>query len=401
MKKNIGILFSISRKMGVFQYGLSIAEGLINYINDFNYTILYFGEESPKEFLKAKSLENVNFISLDGRPNSWTGKIEMLVNILTGNPLFVINKKNKDILKNARIDLLIIPFPLLFGFENKIPYIVSVPDIMYKYYPGFPEYSFRKRITNNLVYGCAIKHSVLNVVDSLYGLEDLRKFFNTPQENIRVIPYIPPGYIYRLKNMSQEIINNSLKKYNLPKKFIFYPAQFWFHKNHLRLIKALKLVKENKATKISLVLVGDPGANNENYKKVVSFIEKAGLKKQVFILGYVLDQEMVALYKKALALVFPTLIGPTSIPPLEAMVLGTPVMCSNLFAMPEQIGGAGLFFNPFNPEDMAEKIYQLWTGDKLREKMIKKGFIRAKKITPDGYTKKWENVIKEALLKQN
>jgi glycosyltransferase involved in cell wall biosynthesis len=95
--------------------------------------------------------------------------------------------------------------------------------------------------------------------------------------------------------------------------------------------------------------------------------------------------------------VFPSLIGPTNIPPLEAMVLGTPVVCSNLFSMPEQVGDAGLLFDPFNVEDMAEKIYQIWTDEDLRQNLIRKGYERIRNMTIENYAKQWENIIDEAL----
>lgn len=395
MKKNIAILFPVSRKMGVFQYALSIAEGLINYCPDFNYTLLYFADESPKEFLKVNSLADVNFISLDASPNNTIGKIKFFLNCILGKPIFTINKINKERLKKANIDLMVIPFQLLFGFENDIPYIVSIPDVMWNYYPDFPEYKLIKRLKLNFVVHYCTKYSLLNIVDARSGLEDLKKFYKVPESKIKSIAYNPPGYVYEYNSMSSERVENLLSKYHLPEKFIYYPAQFWFHKNHLRLIKALKILKEEKNTKVNLVLAGNPGANNENYNKVMELVKEAGMQDQIFQLGYVSDEEVVALYKKSYALVFPTLIGPTSIPPLEAIVLGTPVLCSNLFSMPDQVKDAGLLFDPFNEKDMAEKIYQLWQNFDLREKLVENGKTMSKNITKENFAKKWESAIKD------
>lgn len=60
------------------------------------------------------------------------------------------------------------------------------------------------------------------------------------------------------------------------------------------------------------------------------------------------------------------------------MALGTSLMCSNLFSMPEQVGDAGLLFDPFNIEDMAEKIYRIWRDENLRQELIKKGYQRVR-----------------------
>ena len=129
----------------------------------------------------------------------------------------------------------------------------------------------------------------------------------------------------------------------------------------------------------------------------MDFIKKNNLSDQITYLEYVSDKEMVALYKKSVALIYPSLFGPTNIPPLEAILLGTPVICSKLFSMPTQIGDAGFFFNPFEIKDIAEKIYRIWTDKDLRSNLIRKGYKKAKNITLERYAKQWEDIIDEAL----
>ncbi|MBX4200847.1 glycosyltransferase family 4 protein [Candidatus Parcubacteria bacterium] len=398
MKKNIAILFPVSRKMGIFQYSLTIAEALAG-VADFNLHILYFGEENPKEFLKVADINDIAFTSLDASGGNLFGKIEFIINWLLRKPVFVINKKNKEALGKLSLDLLILPFPILFGFEHNIPYIVTIPDIMHKYYPGFPEYDVKTRIKRDMVYALSAQKSVLSVTESSQGTKDLNRFYHIPEDKIRAIYLIPPGYLYTYKDMDQAGIQVLLGKYNLPEKFIFYPAQFWFHKNHVRLIESINIVQKKYGQEVHLVLAGNPGANNKNYQQVMGLAEKLGIAGQVHALGYVTDEELVALYKKSTALVYPTLIGPTNIPPLEAMVLGVPVLCSDLFSMPEQLGGAGVLFDPFNSEDMAEKIHQVWTNEPLRKTMIEKGYLQLPRFTSEKYGREWVAVVKEALAK--
>lgn len=397
VKKNIAVLFPLSKKQGAFQYALSIADSLINYSDKFNYLILYYGSENPKDSLKIKDKDNVQFISLNNRPNRLIGKIRLLFNAFTGKPLFSVNKENERILKDIKANLLIIPFPLLLGLESKIPYIVSILDIMHRYYPGFPEYPFWERLKRDIVYKFSAKHSLLSIVDSGQGIEDLCKFYKIPKKKIRAISFFPSGYVHKYKDMDQGLVSEIIEKYNLPEKFLFYPAQFWYHKNHLRLLKALKLIEEKNGVKIPLVLVGDSNANKNNYQKIMDLAKGLDVRH----LGYVSDKEVVALYKKSTALVFTSLGGPTNIPPLEAMILGTPVLCSNLFEMPKQVGGAGLLFDPFNVGDMADKIYRIWTDERLRKELIEKGLNRAKSFTLENYAKIWETTIEQAINLKN
>ena len=109
------------------------------------------------------------------------------------------------------------------------------------------------------------------------------------------------------------------------------------------------------------------------------------------------EREVVVLYKRATTLVFSELAGTTNIPLLERIVLGTPVLCPGFFSVPEQIGDAGFLFDLFNVEDMAEKIYRIWTDENLRQKFIQKSYKIVKDIKLEKYTKQWGQVIKEAI----
>jgi len=391
---NIGIMFPDNKCGGTFQYALSIADSLTKYSKRFKYNIISYDAENLK-CLSDFNSEDIKYILIPNRKSTLKYKINMLSELLLNKGVFNVQNNRKFLqLRNYKIKILIIPSPSLCGFSNKIPYIVSIPDLMYKYYPSFPEYPLKLRIGRNIVYKNAAKRSLLTIVDSQRGADDLNKFFKIPKEKIRVIPYIPAGYIYKYKNMSLEISENILKRFNLPERYLFYPAQFWYHKNHIRLFKALKLLNEIYQEKIYIVLVG---SQKESFTNIMNFIKENNMSDQIIYLGYVSDKEMVALYKKAIAIIFPSLLGPTNIPPLEAMVLGVPVLCSELFSMPEQIGNAGLLFNPFEVKDMADKIYKIWVDRDLRSDLIRKGYKKVKDMTLERYAKQWEAVIGEAL----
>lgn len=399
MKKKIGILIPPLESGGVFQHALTIIESLINYSDKFDYQIIHYDSEREnlENFLNLK-LNQKHFLSIPYNPFSLPRKILRFLNLIFGGEFFP-DKNFYPILKNNKIDLLIFPTPFTFMIPYKIPYIVFIPDLMYRYYPNFSDYDWRLRIKRDIVYGYFAKHSVLNVVDSEQGADDLSKFFNIKKEKIRIIPHTPASYLHKYKEMDLRTIMDILAKYNLPEKFLFYPSQFWPHKNHLRLIKALHLIRETSGLKIPLVLAGSFSAlYRKTYEEIMELIRRLNIAEQIIHLGYVSKKEIVALYKKSTALIFPTLIGPTSIPPLEAMILGTPVVCSNLFEMPKQVGEAGLLFNPFSVEDIAEKIHKIWTDKNLRQEFVRKGYEKTKNINLENYSKRWERIIDEAFV---
>jgi glycosyltransferase involved in cell wall biosynthesis len=241
----------------------------------------------------------------------------------------------------------------------------------------------------------AARYSVISVVDSNRGTDDLHNYFNIPIDKIRVIPHKVPGYIYSNHDMNADTAKGILSRFDLPEKYLFYPSQFEHAKNHKRLIQALKLVESNHGMRVPLILAGREG---DSFKEIMTLIRQYRMTDQVVHLGFASGKEIVALYRLAVALVYVSLGGPTNLPPLEAMILGTPVLCSNLFSMPEQVGDAGLLFDPFRPEDMAEKIYMIWTDEDLRRRLIEHGSQKRKnELTQDGYAKQWESVIGNAM----
>ena len=302
--KNIGILFPSRKSGGVFQFTLSVAESLINYTapKKFKYCIIHYADESPEKDLAIRA-GAANFISISQKSIAWPRKILHFLNLIVFNSSRLADNTSETF-KNITFDLLIYPTPFTNDFFNGIPCIAYIPNMMYRYYPRFPEFPFMTRITRDIVYKYYTRKAAIYASDSEQGIEDIHKFLHVSLNKGRVIPFIPAGYIYKHRGMTIGEIKNTLKKYNLPEKFIFYPAQFWHHKNHLRLIQALGIIKEKYNTDVNLVLAGNAeGKYKKTAQLVFSEAEKLGVASQITHLGYVSDSEMAALYKKSLALV--------------------------------------------------------------------------------------------------
>jgi len=246
-----------------------------------------------------------------------------------------------------------------------------------------------KKYYAEFFYSLRLKNAYRIVVEANYIKEDLMRYYKIPEDRIFII--VSPILIskYEIKEERYLVIRN---KYNLPSKFIFYPAHFIEDKNHIKLVKALKIIKDKYNEIIPLILVG---SKKNNFDNVMKAIEKLNLERQVKYLGYIPDEDMPYLYKLSTALVMPTLFESVSMPIWEAFYLGVPVVSSNVFALPEQVGDAGLLFDPFNIEDMAEKIYKIWVDENLREELVRKGYNRIKELTLENYAKQWEDVIEE------
>lgn len=258
--------------------------------------------------------------------------------------------------------------------------IQPVHDLMHRYEPDFEEimvtYTEREKF-----FSSKARIADVILVDSKLGKKQyLECYFEKRKHNARV--EVLPFVVSNICKKHEEYID-------IPVKYIFYPAQFWEHKNHKNLILAIKILKE-KIPDIHLILVG---SEKNSLRMVKSLIQKNLLGNHISILGFVSDEQLVYLYKHAVAMVMPTYFGPTNIPPLEAMALGCPVIVSNKYAMGEQVGEAGLLFNPDSSEDIAHCIMQVWNDAELRQNMIEKGYEQSKKWTQKDFQKRFIKIV--------
>ena len=181
-----------------------------------------------------------------------------------------------------------------------------------------------------------------------------------------------------------------MEKYRIKPDFLLYPAQFWPHKNHVNLLKALDLLRKRDGITLDLVFTGsDKG--NQHY--VRDKVREWGLSEQVFDLGFVSREELNALYGSALALIFPSFFGPDNIPPLEAFALGCPVLASRVAGAEEQLGNAALLFDPTDPTDIAEKVLAVKSDPALRKQLTKEGGKIAQLRSPKRYIAQIDEIL--------
>lgn len=124
-------------------------------------------------------------------------------------------------------------------------------------------------------------------------------------------------------------------------QFLLYPARRWPHKNHDRLFAAFRQLRSERP-ELRLVLTGDTSSG--------------AAPEGVDVLGLVSPEALVDLYRRAAALVFPSLYEGFGQPPLEAMACGCPVACSNAGALPEVVGDAARLFDPRDPAAIADAV---------------------------------------------
>jgi len=177
--------------------------------------------------------------------------------------------------------------------------------------------------------------------------------------------------------------------------YIYYPAQLWEHKNHVTLLKALKIVHK-KNPEIILIL---SGSRQNAAEKIIKMIHEMDLDEKVRYLGYVPDSQIPILYRNAKMLVMPTLFGPTNIPTLEAFYYGCPAVISYIPGVIEQTNDAALLFDPMSEHDIAEKILLILESKTLRDELIQKGYGRTRILSFENYKRQFFPILEENLRK--
>jgi len=279
---------------------------------------------------------------------------------------------------------------VIFPAQDALTYLMPVPtigvihDLMHRYERQFPEVGDQKEfLKREFHYQKMCEWSKAILVDSELGRKQAEESYAMAKYKCHALPFIT--------GVEANQNSNIREKYNLPEKYFFYPAQFWQHKNHIRLLKALSKVIQ-QYPEMQLVLVGSP---KNGYDEVVDIIETLKLKNNVTILGLVPDDDMAGLYQNARALIMPTFFGPTNIPPLEAFALGCPVAVSNIYAMPELYQDAALYFDPNQVDEIVTIMMRLWEDNSLCDNLKSKGKLKHKSWHYPHFKTKLESILED------
>jgi len=213
---------------------------------------------------------------------------------------------------------------------------------------------------------------------SHWAREDFIRQYDLPPEKVKVIPGGSVLHAYPVPEECDLVATR--QRFNLPERFIFYPARLWPHKNHLGLLEALALLRDRDRLVVPLV---SSGGFEASYSTIRKRVRQWRLDDQVRFLGFVRPLELQCLYQLCRGLVFPSKFEGWGLPVTEAFAAGVPVACSNVTSLPELAGDAALLFDPYRPDQIADAIRRLWTDEELRQTLIERGHQRARQFTWD------------------
>ena len=166
-------------------------------------------------------------------------------------------------------------------------------------------------------------------------------------------------------------IKESIKeKYTGGKEYFIYAGAIHPRKNLVNLLKAFSIFKKRMQSNMKLVVVGRLAWKNNEFLKLVNSYK---YRTDIVITGYLPEEELASLMASAYALVYPSLFEGFGVPVAEAMKCRVPVLTSEESSMQEVAGEAGLYFNPNNHADIADKMMLIYKDENLRQQLIEKG----------------------------
>ncbi|WP_105175000.1 glycosyltransferase family 4 protein [Pseudoalteromonas sp. T1lg122] len=340
MKVCIDLTFWRCNKAGGIQ---TVLLNYLYYFDELNATysvILY--EEELKYLTSNYKFENLKFLNLGKRPNLF---------IRYANELFLLPKK---LLKKNDVILTFNYFCFLSIFF-KVRSIIMVHDMNHI---DVPETLGRfKAFVRGLLVGNAIRSSELTLTVSKFSEERLKSHY---QINKTLVLY---------NSINERILSKKDISGHKYEDYFLFVGSTHPHKNVDIIIDYLA----SDGADMNLVIVGQ---KKKAHDRLLNKVRENNLNSKVHFTGYLPDEELISLYKQAEALIFPSKYEGFGIPPIEAMAMGCPCICSNAAAIPEVCGEAALYFNPGSVAELSDAIHRLKKEEGLREKIINKGFDR-------------------------
>lgn len=244
----------------------------------------------------------------------------------------------------------------LAGKKHPFKTIAWIPDFQHLHLPDFfPASEVKLR---EFKYRKWIRDCDRMILSSNDALRDYQSFVPGYVDKVRVIHFVSQidPRVYELDDA-----HALCQKYRIPNKFFFLPNQFWTHKNHLAVVKALSVLKSRQCS-VHVVCSGyaDDLKNASHMKTLHAAIADAQIATQFHLLGLIDYTEMLTLFRHAVSVINPSLFEGWSSTVEEAKSIGKNMVLSDLPVHREQAPPSARYFDPHDYEALAEILWEKW-----------------------------------------
>ncbi|WP_428939603.1 glycosyltransferase family 4 protein [Fontivita pretiosa] len=253
-----------------------------------------------------------------------------------------------------------------------LPTIYNPHDLQHLHYPQF--FSPVDLALRETIYRTACELANTVVVGSEWIKQDVVRHYRLDPQKVQIIPWAPPTEFY--PPLEPERLEQARRRLSLPQTYMLYPAVTWPHKNHLRLLEAIAELRDRRGMVVNLVCTGSKYPFH--WPKIEQRVRELRLEPQVRFLGFVSEEDLRAVYRLAQFLILPTLFEADSCPIHEAWKEGLAVASADITALPDQVGDAGLLFDPRSVSAIADAIARMSTDAELRRQLIERGHRRVR-----------------------
>lgn len=248
--------------------------------------------------------------------------------------------------------------------------MTTVHDMTYLRFPETMYQKNLKRIQEGIRYSVDRSNRVITL--SEFSKKEICELLNVPEEKVSVIG-CAPTFSGKCADWQE-----TAAKFQIEEPYILYVGTIEPRKNLTRLLRSFELLKQTYDCPHKLVLAGGRGWCCEEIYQTATQITA---HDDVIFTGYISQAEKNVLLKHAAVFVFPSLYEGFGIPPLEAMEMNCPVVCSNAASLPEVVGDAAELIEPLELEDMVRGIWRVLSQEEYRAELIQKGGVRKEKFT--------------------
>lgn len=262
--------------------------------------------------------------------------------------------------------------PLLISFTGCGPLnysnqIMTIHDVSHERYPEWFSKNYYRFYHYMMPRIGKKAHAVLTV--SEFSKKEIVDTLGINSEKIHVVHSNVP---FHNKPSKEEILN--FTRNPEAERYILAVSSMDPRKNFVRLVQAFDKIKD-KSVKLYIIGMSFKAFNTPDLQKLIG--------ENVHLPGYIPDEKLQTMYQNALLSVYPSLYEGFGLPPLESMTYGCPVINSDIPALREVSQDAALYVDPYNVEDITQKIEQLLVDEPLRKELQEKGLLQIKKYSWD------------------
>lgn len=335
---------------GGYNYQVNLIKALTKYQNTRVAPYLFLGEDTDKKIIdRFKEIDGLHIIQ--SKVFNKESQAPKLINAI----FLGIDYKSLDVFSSYQIDV-VFEVANFYGWRFPIPSIAWIPDLQHRQMKHlFSFFGYWKREIGFQFQMRSGRKMMFSSVDAKTTFEH---FYPQSIGKTHVASFAIP---------TQECQEDLLKirnTYKLPQHFFFLPNQFWKHKNHECVIRALAIAKE-QGHEIVVVSTGqkDDVRDSLYFPKLEALVDSLELTNNFLILGVIPYQHIVGLMQSCDALINPSLFEGWSTTVEEAKSLGVKMILSDLPVHREQAAELADFFDPYAPNTLSQLLINFQVSD--------------------------------------